>query len=243
MNSRLIPIAFDDTEGEDARAFREHLRELLQLSPADLDRCLNALSEVQLTRTTRQRRDLFDRLAKASDAEAYQLIRSVSALKFFVDALLSGEIPDDDHRHWTEDLLELQWIEEEQRESLESIIQRLVRDYLSSLDVQSRERSAKGGVLPTFRVIGYTVEVRPIRKDIYRWGADVEDYQPEIMGTVEVASIHLGVDEGPVSDIYFQADEDDVDGIIAALTALKKDMAALRQHLSSHGSAEGSRSA
>jgi hypothetical protein len=86
-------------------------------------------------------------------------------------------------------------------------------------------------VLPFFKSLGCTVEVRPIRKDVFRWGQSVETYAPEILGTVMVASIHIGVDEGAMEDFYFQASERDIDNIIDSLRVAKKEMTAMREYL------------
>ena len=93
--------------------------------------------------------------------------------------------------------------------------------------------------MPTFTRLGVTVEVRPVRGERYHWGTPVEDYEPEMLGSIEIASINIGVDEGTPKDLYFQADENDLDDIISSLRAAKKEMAALREYLGLDASSRG----
>lgn len=231
MASQLISLAFDDPTTEKARAFARHLRELVSLDKADLNRCLAALPEFQLTRTSTQERELLDRVSLECVAERPQVHHAISILSFFADGLLSDEILDDDYQLWVSDLIERELLDSDQSDNLQVILRRLVRDFLPSLRGLTEEQLTAGGVLPSFKVLGYTVEVRPIRKQIYRWGRDVDKYQPQILRTVQIASIHIGVDAGPVKDIYFQADGVALNNMISTLKAAKKDMAAFGQFL------------
>ena len=79
--------------------------------------------------------------------------------------------------------------------------------------------------------MGYTVEARPIRSGVYRRGTPVDEHNPEILGSVILASVHLGVDVGPCKDIYFQVDAEDVKNIIGTFQAIEKEMGLLGNHL------------
>lgn len=231
MQSRLIPQHFDDPKAEHATSFARHLGEVLALSQTDLDKCLAALPEVRLANTPKDESELLDRLDKACSAGRPNLAHALKVLYFFVGSMLKSDLPDDDYKHWVDDLLDQQIVESARAEGLRGLLERLVTEQLPALRPLDRKRQAATGVLPKFKTIGYTAELRSVREGIYRWGTDVGQYEPEILGTVQVASIHLGVDRGPFDDIYFQVEEDGVDYMISTLQAIKKDWAALRKYL------------
>lgn len=239
MSSELIPLVFDDPQSEKARAFAKHLQELLSLSDSDRKECLLALSEFRLTRTNAQQRQALDNLSNKCTAERHQVAHAISVLTFFLDGLLQETIPDDDYEYWVDDISDRKWLQGDQSVQLRNILDCIVRDYLPTIRVQVQERRTTGGVLPMFKSFGYTVEVRPIRKEIFRWGNKVSEYEPEILGTVQVASISIGVDEGLVEDIYFQADANGVDNMLSSLQALQKEMAAFDRYLNLSDSREG----
>ena len=86
-------------------------------------------------------------------------------------------------------------------------------------------------MLPVFKGCGVTVEVRSVREDFYQRGTPIEEFEPQVVDTTTVASINITVDEGPFKDMYFQADESDIDYLINMFQAAKKEMAALRAFL------------
>lgn len=230
MKSRVFTTIFEDPETDEAKQFTRHLEALLELSSEDREACLDALPGLRSARTETQQRELLDDLARSRGIERQKLVHAVAVVDFFVDALLANQIPDEDWTQWADDLLELGWLSKEKRPAFESVLSSLT-GALPALRLQNRELSTAGGVLPTFKSFGYTVEVRPIRKEVFRWGRKVEEYVPNILGTITIASISIGVDEGPAKDFYFQADERDIDNMIATLMAAKKEMAVFREYL------------
>lgn len=231
MTSRLFHLTFDDPDTDEAKAFGRHLQELLSLNKADLDLCLAALEEMELVRTASQEKDVLDRLSSECIGERSTVVHALSVLNFFANGLMSEEIPDDDHQHWADDLISRDSLKREQGDSFQGILQRIIHDFLPSLQAIYEERRTAGGVLPFLKSVDYTVELRPVRKDRYHFGIDVDKYQPQILRTVQIASIHIGVDVGSVTDIYFQVDEVHLDNMISSLKAAKKEMSAFRQFL------------
>jgi len=230
MKSRLLTTVFDDPEADAAKQFARDLRETLGLSEDQRKTCVDAFPEVKLTRTTTQERAVVGNLATKLEIPRSGLEHALNVINFFAEALLSDAIPNGDCDLWADDLDELGWIDHASRPAFEALLDQLT-SASSDLQFQKRRRGAAGGVLPSFQSMGCTVEVRPIRKTIFRWGQDVAQYTPEILGTVMVASVHVGVDEGAVKDFYFQADDVAIDNIIDSLRAAKKEMAALGQFL------------
>lgn len=230
MQSRLFTTVFDDPEAENAKTFARHLRETLELGEEGCRMCVDALPQVSDARTPTQHREVINDLASKSKITRSTLDHAFSVIRFLSDSLVIEEIPNEDSDLWASDLQELGWVADELRPAFDALLERLT-SARSDLQFRKHERRATGGVLPCFTSLGYTVEVRPIREKIFRWGERVEEYEPEILGTVLVTSIHIGVDEGLAKDLYFQADEKDIADIIDNLRAAKQEMAALRKFL------------
>lgn len=236
MKSRFFSAAFDDREASHAKTFQRHLRETLALSNEDRNACLDVLPEIRLRKTATETRRVIDGLERDCSVDRSKLENAVGVMDFLLRALLNDEVPDSDPMLWADDLEhELGWLEESTRPVFDAMLQRLQTDIAAKLEAEIRRRRAAGGVLPSLKSVGITVEVRAVRKDIFRWGTPIEAYQPQVIDTTTVASISIEVDEGTPRDLYFQADEDEIDYLISSLTAAKKDMKALRAYLSLDG--------
>lgn len=231
MRSRLITAAFDHPTGDAATTFARHLRETLDLDEADRNACLDFFPRVHLARTDRETQKVVDDLAAARQVERHKLEHGLSIMGFFVKALLSEALPDNDPGLWADDLQELGWVDDSSRAAFEAMLESVRSRLLPQMRPLVDEKRAAAAVLPSFESLGITVEVRAIRKDVYRWGTRIEEYRPEVLGTTSIACVHIGMDVGMPKDIYFQADEKDLDNIIASFVATKKDMAALRAYL------------
>ncbi len=236
MKSRLFAAVFDDREGDNAKTFQRHLRETLALSDEDRDACLDALPQIRLARTTGEMKQVVDALVRNRPVGRSKLEHAIGVMSFLLDALLTDDVPDSDPPLWADDLEhELGWLDETTRPPFEQMLQRLHKDAARKLEPEIRRRRAAGGVLPTLKTFGITVELRAVRKDFYRSGTPIEAYRPQILDTTMIASVHVGVDVGTPDDFYFQADEDDIDYLINCLKAAKKDMKALRAYLNLGG--------
>ncbi len=235
LKSRLLVAFSDDLESDGAKAFARHLRGLLLgLDESTRDKCVASLGKVRQTRTALEKDRMIDSLAPGDPSQRALVKHSLSVLNFLVDALLSDNIPADDHRNWSSDLAILGWLDSKSQPVFDSLLGELTSRYLAKLQAQDRRRRAEGGVLPVFKSLGITVEARAVRKDPYRWGTPLEGeggYIPEIIGTTMIASVHIGVDVGFPENFYYQMDEADIDDFVASLMAAKKEMAALRQYL------------
>lgn len=231
MKSQLFTTVFDDPESDQSKTFARHLRELIHLSEEDRLACFNLLPKIRLTRTKKQTKELVDNLAKMCSASQHKIEHALSVANFLMDALLNENVHAKDSELWIDDVLELGWIESTERSVFAQSIEYLYQKLLPDLEYQDKESQARGGVLPVFKSIGMTVEVRSVSQDRYRWGTKVKDYKPAVLGTTMIASVHIGLDEGLVKQVYFQVDEIDLDNIIASFQATKKDMQALRRFL------------
>lgn len=230
MKSRLLTTVFEDLEAENAKRFERHFRETLDLSEEHRQRCLSAIAEVRAARMKVQANLIVENLAKETGLPSTTLEHSLSIMGFWIDALINESIPEGDQCLWKDDLLEAGWLDPAKLSVFVALLEQL-ESLSPELHFQSVRQRTSGGVLPRFQALGCTVEVRPIRKTRFRCGESVDSFAPEFLGTVLVASMHVGVDVGPVEDFYFQADEADIDTMIDSLRATKKEMAALRRFL------------
>lgn len=231
MTSRLFGRLFEDAESRGARQFARDLAECLELSPGEREACLEALPRLRAAETKSQRTQLTEQLSDNLKLPYSNVEHAVSVLDFLLSAFLKRDIPDSDSLAWAEDLTELGFLNDTTRSAFESVVDSIKSELVARVQPAERRRRAAAGVGPTFAGCGVTVEVRSVRKDFYRRGTPVDEFDPQVLDTVTVASISMSVDEGPFKEIYFQASEDDLDYLISMFTAAKKEMGALRQYL------------
>ena len=84
------------------------------------------------------------------------------------------------------------------------------------------ERQAKTGILPAFRSISTTVELRTILDKEYVWGNPIKDFSPKIIGWVPIVSVDIKTDSANDQHFYFQAVIEELNIIIQELTAAIK---------------------
>ena len=174
---------------------------------------------------------LLDRLADDRQVDRDKLQHAIGVMGFFLRAFLSRDVPDSDWELWASDLEEAGHLDSSTRPVFEAMVASIRSELAAQVEPESRRRQAAGGVLPVFKGCGVTVEVRSVREDFYRRGTPIEEFEPQVVDTTTVASISITLDEGPFKDVYFQADESDIDYLINMFQAAKKEMAALRAFL------------
>lgn len=235
MKSQLFASVFDDPESKAAKAFARHLSQTLALQQDDLEACLATLPKFRLARSTKEQEQLIDELAGAREVERSKLEHAVGVTFYLLNVLVRKEVPESDASLWANDLADLELLDDSTRPVFETIVDRIVSNILPDIKPEIRRRQSATGILPAFEGAGITVEIRPVREGFYRRGTSLAKYEPQIVDTTIVASMHLATDVGEPSDFYFQADEDDIEYLINLLGAAKKDMAALRAYLNIDG--------
>lgn len=231
MKSRLFTTIFDDSEAENAKTFARHLADLMSLKPDARTVCLETYEELRLKRTRSQRKPVLEALIPKCKADRHVVEHAILIIDFFVDALLTDELPDTDPTIWFDDLLFAGWIKTDAKSEFDRMIEYLRTTVTPQLKPVLTRRRAAGGVLPVLTGGGFTTEIRSVRKEYYRFGTPAREYQPEVVDVTPVISIQLAVDEGNPSDFFFQAEEDDLDFLIDLLQAAKKDLTALKAYL------------
>lgn len=232
LKSRLLTLLLDGADAERVQAFARDIGYLLALEPAARRLCLEALPRARSARTTSAFKQIVEGLsASLPDVPRNRIELMIRAANFLVDGLLSENVPKGDESLWVDDLIsELRWIDESQRTDFGDLLGTL-KQLAPRIEAEEREERTREGILPTFKSLGITVELRAIGRDHYRWGTPVDAYAPQILGVVGLFSIHIGLDAGNPKDIYFQADETSINNMVASLQAARKDLAALRVHL------------
>lgn len=230
MKSQLLQSFVRDVGPERAQVFAQQLREAMNLSKSELDACLRGLPQLRLVQTSAQQEKLLDELSQGDASSRPRIALSLSVLAVFFEALLHEELPAAEPEFWSEDLVELGWLDQKSRDVFDAIIARL-RGAVAAVRPLLQRRSAARGILPSFTKFAVTVEVRAVQPAAFETGMPLEDYRPVTLDVVPVYSVQVGVDAGHPKDFYFQMGEDEIDQLIDALRAAKKDLASLKSYL------------
>ena len=231
MKSRVISGLFDDLESSNARTFMGYVQTTIGLSEHDLAACYELLPKLTKVESANEQRRLVEEIAPDCDAELPSLLRAMRLLGFLLRAMTRRDIPSTDPPLWADDLVEAGAIDEAQKQKAQAIVDLLSSKILPMVEPTLRKNWAAGGVLPCFSGCGFTVEVRAVREDFYRRGTSIETFEPSVVDTTTIASVHLEVDTGTPTDLYFQVTAQDVDYLINMFKATKKEMAALENFL------------
>jgi len=231
MKSILFRASFDNVNSDSAKSFARDLHKALDLNENDRKACLRILGSIHLARTDSQKKQILDQLVIECQKDLIDLSSVLSIMNFILKALISKEIPQSDSDYWGEDLEEIGWIDGNSRSVFESLLKEIKSVPLNEIKKQIELRRTASGVLPSFTGCSITVEIRPVKKDIYRWGTPINEYKPEIIDVTPVVSISIGVDVENTDDFFFQADEEEIDHLINALQAAKIDLLAFQKYL------------
>lgn len=231
--SRLFS-SFDPSDSDNAQ-FTKDLRALLDLTDEQAKALLEQFPAFRLARTPNRERQILDELEDLTKLSRLELSQSLNILTFFLDRLLADDVKEETTdttlKHWVHDLATLNLISRGQQEVLLCRLIPIAQEIAPKFASEIARRQFAGGVLPTLRGCGTTVELRGVLKRPYKWGLEGSQvqYEPEVTDLVGIVSIKLRVDEGEPSSFYFQVEEPELDLLIGSLTAAKKDLAALRE--------------
>lgn len=231
MKSRLISAVLDTPDSDEAKTFARDLADVLGLAEEDRQACLSALPSIHLAQTDAEKVRLFEPLAKDCQVDRDRVGRALGVMDYLLTAFLSDNIPDSDWESWASDLQEAGHLDTSTRPVFETMVAIIRSELATQVEPESRRRRAAAGVLPVFTGCGVTVEVRSVTEDSYCPGTPIEEFEPRILDTTTVASVAIGLDVGPLEEVFFQADESDIDYLINVFQAAKKEMAALRRFL------------
>lgn len=225
MNSRLFSSF--DPETDENRGLNKDLRSLLALSTSARDACIRRLPDFLLSETPEQTKRIVDDLNNEESVSGLQCMSVFQLGRFFTRAMLKKSSREDPTQAWADDLIELDLLSRPESASFVEIVERIRRDTLPSVGPRLREREYATGVLPSLRSCGVTAELRGIVEDHFHWGNPIDEYQPNILGIVPVASIQIGVDSGMQKNFFFQASKSDLQLLIDVFVAARVDLESL----------------
>ncbi len=231
MKSKLISATLSLPDSSELKAFVRDLDDVLKLTEEERQACLTVLPSVHLAQSKGERLRVVDQFVDDHQMDRDELGNAIGVMRFFLNAFLDRDIPDSDWEFWASDLEEAKYLDGSTRPVFEALVANIKSELVTEVEPESRRRRAARGVLPVFKGCGVTVEVRSVREDFYRRGTPIEQFEPKVVDTTTVASVSITVDAGPFKDMYFQADESDIDYLVSMFQAAKKEMAALRGFL------------
>ncbi len=227
MESSLFSNFDPDTEKNED--LKKHLGDFLRLSGQHRQACLRVLPEFTLAATPAETRALLDSVEQETGEGRVVLYHVLGMLDYFVGRMEDDRTRDDTSQAWGDDLKELGYLSVPEVPIFVQCMEAIRRDVLPVVSAERRRRRYAVGVLPSLTKLGATVELRAVQDQKYEWGTPIGDYRPHITDVVAVASIHLGVDAGAQRDFYFQLNERELQLMLDHLSAVKMDLASLRE--------------
>lgn len=224
-----------DLDDKDNEPFRAHLRATLDLSAEQRDACIEALPSLRLAQMSNERDKITGQLADKTGLTHVVLGHALNVMQFFLNKLIQVLDEDllqgDDSEKWAQDLIVRKCMSESERSTFIEMVNSLSEKVVPKVRGEVRRREFVNGVLPCFRSFGTTVEMRAVLKETYDWLQPYEDYSPEVLDVTPVVSMHIGLNRGTPSDVFFQVEERDLDLLINSLEATKKELFVLREFL------------
>ncbi len=234
MKMQSVVFSRFDPTSEANKVFCKDLKTLVSISSEQRRLCLEGYPDVRLAQTSDEEGKATKRITDKSELTQIDTNAVLSIFNYFLrmmEAITDDEdFAEDSPEKWALDLITLGLLTEGEKPSfVETLIQLQSEVIPKVLPIIQQYRSTVG-VFPVFKQLETTVELRAVQKQEYSSGQNPDDYIPQILDLVPIASIHLGMHKGHPSDVYFQVDEDDVGRLRDAFHALKKEMDALKKH-------------
>jgi len=214
---KTIFFADFDPNLEKNKGFIRDLQELLGLSLENRGHFYKAILDSIRAFSQMQKEEILEKLAQETKITRPHLDFAFHALRFLADRLSSDECQRDMPDDLAEDLRDLGVIQADEAKEVAQVISHIKSELLSEYKKISITQAYVGGVLPTLRSIGTTVELRPVIEPKFRLGMHPEEYKPNIIDQVFVISVHIAVDSGPVKEFIFQTSPDELKAIVRRL--------------------------
>ena len=209
---------------EAGRQFLSDLAQLLGMEEEHRTACLDILSQpTEQVMTANQRRELIQQLPFVNEVGFVNTAAACQALQFLADALLDDECRKDQIQDLAADLLECAQecksveLSQEKIKLFANLVEKLRREILPDFEKAKDRRTTAGGVLPSLKSFGTTVEARAIVKNPFRIGMKADVYDPEVSGFVPVVSVKLSADSGAAREFAFQASKAELGALIEEL--------------------------
>jgi hypothetical protein len=218
-----------DLKSKEGEEFCRALATFLKLPAQVLQRLAKELPRMNSFRLRSQKRAFVRKQVTSLGISFVDGQHAVDAIMApFLSLFTDKETADEKPASLVEDMVNLKLLTALEGKKVLPILEVLKNEGAPELKKLRRLREFSQGVLPSFRSIGTTVELRSIVPDPYKLGDEVSKYQPKSEGLIPIASITLsatpGADERECTRICFQCDEEELQWVIDKLEATKMDL-------------------
>ncbi len=232
MESIVVNSIFQDPESDSAKAFSRDLRKLISLTDVQNKIVLADLPRLRLARTNIETEQIIKEIAEETKLNVVNVNRVMILLKNILNWVLDTDVPDDDYEKWADDLEEISVLHDsEEKKVFKDLVENIQLSAVNQVEPEVKRRKAAQAKGPLFKSFSVSTGILPVNEGKYEKALSYDDYEPKMVDTVAFATIALVLHEGPFKEIFFNVEEYDIDIMLDALRAAKKDIAALRKFL------------
>ena len=219
---------FAQQAGDFGDAFKKDLGTLLKLTAKARTEVTKAAIKSLGVRTEREKRAVLEELIEGSEDESLPLTGPFQLLSYFAK-FFAGNDPrsKDDPKKIASDLAKMDGVYPSDVTEAKNIFAETLsalKTAALSAKIDFLKRTYETGILPSFKGIGTTVELRGVQEVEFEFGDDVERYAPTFVGLVGLASIRINLEGSDPKFFYFQASDKELTDIIDALRATQKEL-------------------
>lgn len=211
-----------DTSDSDNDEFKNDVRMVLELNEEQLKSFITLFPEYIVPRTSIERRPVINKLVQKTGLSEINISRAVRITRFILSAFEDDNIGVDDSKYWFEDLIELEIANSEEEHTFSIFIELIQNQLREKIVDLAMVRDAEQGVLPYFSSANTTVELRAVLEEKFKWGQDIDVFQPAVKKLTPVISINIGVDSGSTKNFSFQVSPEDLRYLISELESAFK---------------------
>lgn len=227
MKSHLFTDFIPESDG--GRLFNNHLQLLLTLDPKYHKDIVEDCIKYAAAKIAKEEKEITEVLSQKVNIDINTLVSLFDVTSFFLRGL-TNEQKRDQADDIFDDAKTLGYLADKHAESNFRAFLRTLVKKAPEYEEMADERAFESGVVPGLRSLGSTVEMRAIQKDIHRFGVDVNDYAPQIVGVVPVASIRIRLTDD--TKVHFQVSPKELELLIDSFRASHKDLKALVEYVS-----------
>lgn len=214
---------------KDNDAFIDDVKRLMETNEAQRNLLLQVFPQLYREESLPKREPLIKNLIQKTGLNRLAISSAYALISFMVSQLDNEKInaAADSPESWTDDLISLGILEPGLAPTFTDFMRALKQQAEKELLAIRKERVYGAGILPSLAGVGTTVELRGIFDKDYDPGTPVAEYAPQMRGVTPIISIAIFVSRGYPLEFMFQATPHDVDILIGALEAAKKEVMTL----------------
>lgn len=226
------------SRGQISDDFKRDLESLLKLSREARLGLVAASLKAFSAQTDREAKAIRDEIERRFGNEPVSLTAPLKILKFFAESFVADPEDDpiakDDAEKIASDLAKMDNVLPKSPEDAEALLGetlKALKEGATRLKSAIRRMAYEQGILPNFKGVGTTVELRAVMTKKFEWGDDVDKYEPSLDGLVGVASIRIKLADSDPEHFSFQATEVELTNLISSLQAAQKQLRLLEQSI------------